>query len=114
MSPKWLGPFSKTTTCHPASASSMAAMDPPAPLPITTAVRNAASSHRAEELQHVGHHRRPVHRVRPVAALHLLGGVAARLDVAGEADVPPAGQAAVAAVLRDRVQALDGVLEQQR
>src|SRR5579875_1625600 len=109
---KWSGPFSKTTTCQPASASSMAATDPPAPLPITTAVGTGAASHRAEERQHVGDHGRPGHRIRPVAALHLLGGVAARLDVAGKADVLPAGQAAVAAVLRDRVQALDGVLEQ--
>ncbi len=35
---KWLAPFSKTTTCHPAWASSIAAKDPPAPLPITTAL----------------------------------------------------------------------------
>ena len=35
---KWLGPFSKTTTCQPALASSIAANDPPAPLPITMAL----------------------------------------------------------------------------
>ena len=35
---KRLGPFSKTTTSHPACASSIAAKDPPAPLPITTAL----------------------------------------------------------------------------
>ena len=35
---KWLGPFSKTVTCQPAFASSIAANDPPAPLPITMAL----------------------------------------------------------------------------
>ena len=40
---KWLGPFSKTTTCHPAWASSIAAKDPPAPLPITTALPTVIS-----------------------------------------------------------------------
>ena len=86
---KWLGPFSKTTTCHPACASSIAAKDPPAPLPITTALPMA--SHRAEEPEHVGHDPGVVDRIVPVGTLHLVAGVAARLDVAGEADVLPAG-----------------------
>ena len=49
-----------------------------------------------------------------VGTLDLVAGVAARLDVAGEADVLPAGQAPVAAVLGVGVQTLDRVLEQQR
>ena len=40
---KWLGPFSNTTTCHPACASTIAASEPPAPLPMTTALLITAS-----------------------------------------------------------------------
>src|SRR6266516_360884 len=70
---------------------------------------------RAEELEDVGDDAGVVvpDRVVAVGPLLLLGGVAARLDVAGEPDLLPAGQAAVAAVLGAGVQALDGVLEQQ-
>ena len=35
---KWLGPFSKRVMSQPAFASSIAANDPPAPLPITIAL----------------------------------------------------------------------------
>src|SRR5215469_9519330 len=114
---KRLGPFSKTTTSHPARASSMAAIDPPAPLPITTALPMARPrpwSHRAEELQHVGHDAGVGHRIAAVGALNLTGRVAERLDVPGKSDIGPAGQSAVAAILGVRVQALDCVLEQQR
>src|SRR6185437_78657 len=109
---KWLGPFSNTVTCQPAWASTIAANEPPAPLPITIAV--VMRLHGAEELDHVGADSGVLHRVGAVGALHLVRGVAARLDVTGEADLLPAGSAAVAAVLRGAVQALDGVLEQQR
>ena len=37
-----MGPFSNTTTCQPACASTIAANAPPAPLPITIAVRIGA------------------------------------------------------------------------
>src|SRR6185437_7172902 len=109
---KWLGPFSNTVTCQPAWASTIAANDPPAPLPITIAV--VMRLHDAEELDDVGDDPGVLHRVEAVGALHLVRGVAAWLDVAGEADLLPAGSAAVAAVLGGALQALDGVLEQQR
>ena len=35
---KWLGPFSNIVTCQPAWASTIAANEPPAPLPITMAL----------------------------------------------------------------------------
>src|SRR5580700_11251238 len=116
---KWLGPFSKTTTCHPAWASSIAAKEPPAPLPITTALRMVLTSrpwclHRAQEPEYVGHDPGVVDRIVSVGTLDLVAGVAARLAVAGEADVLPADQAPVAAILGSGVQALDRVLEQQR
>src|SRR5579862_7385412 len=113
---KWLGPFSNTTTCHPAWASAIAANDPPAPLPITIALRTAPAPrlNDAQELQHLGHDRRLVHRVGPVGTRGLLGRVPPGLDVARVADVLPPDQIPVAAVLRHRVQALDRVLEQQR
>src|SRR5580704_6973497 len=109
---KWLGPFSKMVMSQPAFASSIAANDPPAPLPITIALVMSWLQG-AEELEDVGHDAGVVHRVVAVGPLHLGGGVAARLDVAGEADLLPAGQVLVAAVLGAGVQALDGVLEQQ-
>ena len=49
---KWLGPFSNTMTCQPAWASSIAANDPPAPLPMTIALVMVLE--RAEELEHLG------------------------------------------------------------
>jgi hypothetical protein len=65
---KWLGPFSKTTTCHPACASTIAASEPPAPLPITTALLITArrSSQHAEDLEHVGHDAGDLDRIVPV------------------------------------------------
>src|SRR6202050_4704667 len=112
---KWLGPFSNTTTCHPACASTIAAIEPPAPLPITTALLITAHPLQcAEELEHVSHDAGVVRRTGAVRPRDLIGGVAAGLDVAGEGDFLPAGQALVAAVFRGRVQTLDRVLEQQR
>src|SRR6266705_83521 len=88
---KWLGPFSKTTTSQPARASSIAANDPPAPLPITIAFVIAVLSSRflqgAEELEDIGHDAGVADRIVAVGPLHLVGGVAARLDVAGKADL---------------------------
>src|SRR6516162_2291540 len=104
---KWLGPFSKTVTCQPAEASTIAANDPPAPLPITIAVVMALQG--AEELDDVGDDPGGADRVVAVGPFHLVGGVAARLDVAGEADLLPAGQVSVAAVFGAGVQALEGV-----
>src|SRR5437773_4018360 len=109
---KWLGPFSKMMTSQPAFASSIAANDPPAPLPITIALVMSWLQG-AEELEDIGHDAGAVHRVVAVGPLHLGSGVAAWLDVAGEADLLPAGQVLVAPVLWAGVQALDGVLEQQ-
>src|SRR5215472_2368034 len=115
---KWLGPFSKTVTCQPALASSIAANDPPAPLPITIAVVMLVVTcswlQGAEEPEDVGDDPGADDRVAAVGPLHFAGGVAARLDVAGEADLLPADEAPVAAVFGAGVQALDGVLEQQR
>src|SRR5689334_5116501 len=116
------------TTSQPAFASSIAANDPPAPLPITMAL--VMGLKRAEELEDVGHDAGVAcagvacagvacagvacaDRIVAVGPLHLVGGVAARLGVAGEADLLPAGQVLVAPVLGAGVHALDGVLEQQ-
>ena len=86
-----MGPFSKIVTCQPALASSIAANDPPAPLPITMAL--VMGLQRAEELEDVGDDAGVVvaDRVVAVGPLHLVGGVATRLDVAGEPDLLPAG-----------------------
>src|SRR6185312_6918206 len=98
-------PFSKIVTCQPALASSIAANDPPAPLPITMAL--VMGLQRAEELEDVGDDAGVVvadvacadvacadvacaDGVVAVGPLHLVGGIAARLDVAGEPDLLPA------------------------
>src|SRR2546430_12319781 len=106
------GPFARMMPPQPAFASSMAANDPPAPLQITIALVMSWLQG-AEELEDIGHDAGAVHRVVAVGPLHLGSGVAAWLDVAGEADLLPAGQVLVAPVLWAGVQALDGVLEQQ-
>src|SRR5579863_5508685 len=80
---KWLGPFSNIVTCQPAWASTIAANEPPAPLPITIAV--VMLLHGAEELDHVGDDGALLDGVVAVGALHLGRGVAAGLDVAGKA-----------------------------
>src|SRR5581483_465061 len=92
---KWLGPFSNTVTCQPAWARTIAANEPPAPLPITIAL--VMVLYDAEELDDVGDDPGVLHWIVAVGAFHFVRGVAARLDVAGEADLLPAGLAAVAA-----------------
>jgi hypothetical protein len=73
---------------------------------------------RAEELEDIGDDAGVVvadvacaDRVVAVGPLHLVGGIAARLDVAGEPDLLPADQVLVAPVLGAGVQTFDGVLE---
>ena len=78
---KWLGPFSKTMTSHPALRA-----------PWRRTSRRAAADHdrlahvtpyNAQEPQRLGHDARVGHRIAAVRALDLARGVAARLDVAG-------------------------------
>ena len=97
---KWLTPFSKTTTCQPAADNTIAAMPPPMPLPITAALpATGARPRRVEQPQQLGHRTIRPHRVGPVRLRHLPRGVAQRLPVPRPADVSPAAQPGVAAVL---------------
>src|SRR4051812_35432440 len=72
---RWLRPFSSTTTSHPASVRMSATLDPPGPLPTTTASQS-----------------------RLLTRAHLDVGPAAGLHVAVELDGAPSREVAVAAV----------------
>src|SRR5688572_18924230 len=86
---RWLRPFSRTTTDHPAAVRTSATVDPPGPLPTTTAsVSRSATAH------------------------HLVVGPAPGLHVADEGDGRPPGRGPVAAVDGIAVGPLAGVLVQ--
>src|SRR3954465_8630540 len=95
---RWLRPFSRTITDHPAPVSTSATAEPPGPEPTITASQSRSG---------IGSHR----RLLPLG--HLDVGVAARLDVAGEVDRLPRKPVAVAAVHGVAVQRLARVAVEQ-
>src|SRR3954447_9407561 len=96
---RWLRPFSRTITDHPASVSTSATVAPPGPEPTITASQSRSA---------IGSHR----RLLPLR--HLDVGVATRLDVAGEIDRLPHEAVTVPAVDRIAVQRLARVRVEQR
>ena len=70
-SPNRLAPFSMIVTSQPASASTMAAVDPPGPLPTTIGLSHRASV--VELGQEQGDDARRIDEVEAVGAAHLVG-----------------------------------------
>src|SRR3981189_79520 len=87
---RWLPPFSRTITDHPAAVSTSAAVAPPGPLPTMTASQSYS-----------------------LTTADFLVGVAPGLHVAREPDRSPARAVAVAAVLGRAVRALARMRVQQ-